>query len=153
KGDISANSGGILQLAFNNVDQSAAKVHLDAGGDIKANQSGILGGNLDLQAGGKIEGTLVAAHDITAQAVQSVNGTPLSGGTATVSGSSVSGSIVGAGNVSVTGATVDASVISTGGTISGQTSGTTGAFGGVATATAVKTTEDADKALAKTATT
>ncbi len=151
-GDILANSGGVLQLAFNNHDQSTAKVLLDAGGSIKANQSGVLGGNVELHAVGDIEGLVVAARDIAISSDASVAVTALAGGAATVSaGEGVSGSIVGGGNVSVSGSEVTASVISTGGSAStsGDASGAAvGAFNGVSSAAAEKTTEDAQEVVA-----
>ena len=149
--DIVANTGGVLQLAFNQVDQSAATVMLDAGGSIHAGQSGVLGGNVSLKAGGDIDGVVVANQNVVIDASKNVSVTALAGGTASVSaGDKVSGSIVSGGSSSVGGATVDASVISTGGTTSGDTGGGKGnAFSSVAAPVAAKTTESADKTVAK----
>jgi filamentous hemagglutinin family protein len=155
-GDILANSGGVLQLAFNGADQSAASVNLVAGGSIKANQSGVLGRNVSLDAGGSIEGLVVAANNVSISAQQSVSVTALAGGSASVSaGESVSGTIVGGANVSVAGSSVSASVISTGGntSTSGDASGAaTGAFSGVSASTAQKSSDSADKTLTASAT-
>jgi filamentous hemagglutinin family protein len=151
-GDILANSGGVLQLAFNNADQSGAMVNLDAGGSIRASHSGVLGRNVALAAGGSIEGLVVAAENVSISAQQNVTVTALAGGSASVSaGESVTGTIVGGGNVSVAGSSVSASVISTGGSTatSGDASGAaTGAFNGVSSSTAQKSTDSADKTLA-----
>lgn len=157
-GSISANAGGVLQLAFNHMDQSGAKVTLDAGGDIKANQSGVLGGNVTLTVKGSIEGLVVANQNVVIDARQNVNVTALASGTAFVSaGDKISGSIVGGGSVSVAGSEVSAAVISTGGSTatSGDTSSAKmGTFNSVAAPTVQKATEEADKTIAsKSATT
>ncbi len=150
--DIVANSGGILQLAFNHADQSSATVSLNAGRDISANNSGVLGANIDLKAGGSISGLIVATHDINIQAQQNVSVTAIAGGTANVSaGANVTGSIVGAGAVNVAGGEITASVISASGntSTSGNSSGASiGAFASAAAPAAQKTTEDADKTVA-----
>jgi filamentous hemagglutinin family protein len=149
--DILANSGGVLQLAFNHHDQGGAKVVLDAGGDIHAEHSGVLGANISLAAGGSIEGLVVASQNVNIQAQQNVSVTALAGGSASVSGQSISGNIVGGGNVNVSGSEISASVISTGGstTTSGNTAGSSiGAFSGVAAPAAQKTAEEGEKTLA-----
>jgi filamentous hemagglutinin family protein len=151
-GDISANSGGVLQLAFNQYDQSGAKVQLDAGGSIHANQSGILGGSVNLSAKGSIEGVVVANRDVIIDARQSVSVTAVAGGTASVSaGGSVSGSIVGGSGVSVAGSEVSAALISSHGSVaaSGDTSGSkVGAFNSVAAPTVQRVSDSADKTVA-----
>jgi filamentous hemagglutinin family protein len=155
--DISANAGGVLQLAFNQYDQSGAKVTLDAGGSIHASQSGVLGGTVALSAKGSIEGVVVANRDVVIQARQNVSVTAVAGGTASVSsGGSVSGSIVGASGVSVAGSEVTASMISTRGSVSssGDTTGAKmGAFNAVAAPSAQRVTENADKTVATETTT
>ena len=151
-GDILANAGGVLQLAFNQYDQSGAKVALDAGGSIRANQSGILGGTVSLNAKGSIEGVVVANRDVLIEARQSVSVTAVAGGSATVSaGGNVSGSIVGASGVSVAGSEVSAALISTRGSVaaSGDSSGSkVGAFNSVAAPAVQRVTESADKTVA-----
>ena len=156
--DIVANTGGILQLAFNQADQSSAKLDvMSLHGDIKAGQSGILGRNVSLDAPeGNIEGIVVAVGNLAIKAdLGNVTVTALAGGTASVSaGDKVSGSIVSGGSSSVGGATVDASVISTGGTANttgDSSSAKVGAFNSVAAPTATKVTESADKTVAKAA--
>ncbi len=116
--DIAANSGGVLQLAFNHADSSHATVTLDAlGGNIDANQSGILGQNLILKATGQIRGLAVAQHNMDVSGKQGVSITALAGGIANVSSSEggVSGSIVGCEGVSVASGmgNVTATVVST----------------------------------------
>ncbi len=149
--DISANAGGILQIAFNHADQSSAHVDLTAGRDIIANQSGVLGGSVNLKAGGNIEGLVVARQNIGIEG-RNVSVTALASGGVSVKGSeSVSGTIVGTGNVSVSGAEVSASVISTGGnaSTSGDSAGAkVGAFAQVSAPAAQQTTQDADKTVA-----
>ncbi len=154
-GDIQANSGGVLQLAFNKAGQSGAQVTLDAGGSILAGASGVLGRDVSLKAQGSIEGVVVASQNIVIQAQQNVAVTALAGGTASVSaGQNISGSIVGGGSVNVAGSDISASVISTGGsaTTSGNTAAAAlGAFSGVTAAPAQKTVESADKTVASPA--
>jgi filamentous hemagglutinin len=151
-GDISANSGGVLQLAFNQFDQSGAKVQLDAGGSIRANQSGVLGGSVSLTAKGSVEGVVVANRDVIIDARQSVSVTAVAGGTASVSaGGNVSGSIVGASGVSVAGSEVSAALISSHGSVAatGDTSGSkVGAFNSVAAPTVQRVSDSADKTVA-----
>ena len=90
--DILANSGGVLQLAFNQVDQTGVKVDLDAGRDIRATQSGVLGGNVSLKAGGSIEGLIVANQNIIIDAAKNFSGTALGGGAVSVNaGGNVAG--------------------------------------------------------------
>jgi hypothetical protein len=151
-GNILAGAGGILQLPFNGADQSGAKVSLSAGGSILASQSGILGRDVSLKAGGDIQGIIVAARNVVIDALGGVAVTALAGGSASVSsGSGVSGLIAGAGNVSVSGSEINASVISTGGSTStsGNASGASvGAFASVAAPAAAKTVESGDKTVA-----
>ncbi|MDB6129585.1 MAG: hypothetical protein JWM04_692, partial [Verrucomicrobiales bacterium] len=153
KQDIKANSGGILQLAFNASDRSHSTVSLDAGQNIEANESGILGANVNLKAGGDIAGLVIANQNINIDARQNINVTAVaSGGVAITSGGSVSGTIVGGGNVSVAGDSISASVISASGNAS--TSGDSvaakvGGFNGVAAPAAQQTTTETEKAVEK----
>jgi len=95
KNDILASAGGILQLAFNGTDISHALVRLDAGRDIVANQSGVLGANIDLNAGRDIIGLVVGAGNVTLTAAANVAANVLGGGNVSVSGQTLSGSFVG----------------------------------------------------------
>jgi filamentous hemagglutinin family protein len=153
-GDILANAGGIIQLAFNQTDQSSAGMDLYAAGSIIADQSGILGHVRSIHAGGDVLGSIVstANNPVVIQLGGNFIGTVISsGGVSVKAGGSISGSIVGAGNVSVSGSEITASVISTGG--SANTSGnavgsTVGAFTSVAAPAAQRTADAADKTVA-----
>src|SRR6266849_3314480 len=147
--DILANSGGILQLAFNRSDLSIATVTLDAGRNIEANQSGVLGANVKLHAIGDITGLVVANQTVNIGALGNVSVSALGGGAVTVSGATVSGNIVGGGNVTVSG-DVNAQVISVGGTATGGNAA--GAFSGVAAPVAQQTTTEAEKKVVAKAT-
>ena len=152
KGDILANSGGILQLAFNQSDIRNSFVDLDAGRNIEANESGILGANVNLKAGGDIKGLVVANQNLSIIANQNVAVTALGGGSVSISaGGNFSGTAVGGGAVDVSGLSVSGTVLSTHGTTStsGDNSGTkTSAFAGVAAPVAKQTTTDNEKPLA-----
>lgn len=159
-GDILAGAGGIIQLAFNDYNQSGAGMDLYASHDIIADQSGILGHIRSIFAGGNVVGKIVATgnNPVSIQLGGNFIGTVLSSGSVSMNaGGSISGSVVGAGNVNVSGSEITASVISTGGNAntSGNTAGSTvGAFTGVAAPAAQKTVEAADKTVASdTATT
>ena len=149
--DIIANAGGMIQLAFNKVDSSSSTLELDAGGSIYANQSGILGANVKLKAGGSIQGLVVANQNVAIEASQNVSVTALGGGKVSVSaGEAVSGTIVSGKGSDVSGVSVSATVVAaTGGaTTSGDSSGASvgGGFTGVASAApAHQTTTEADK--------
>ncbi|MDB6066571.1 MAG: Filamentous hemagglutinin family outer membrane protein [Pedosphaera sp.] len=154
--NISANAGGVLQISLNGVGVAASKgtVKLDAGGDINANLSGIVGQNVNLKAGGNIVGQIVATQNILIGAGQNANVTAVGGGSVSVGASgTVSGSVIGGGNVTVSGNEISASVASTAGSVS--TSGDTksaqiGAFAGVAApAVAQQTSQEADKTIAE----
>ena len=155
--DIKANSGGIVQFAFNGgkVDFSKSKVDLIAGRDIDAGQSGVVGNNVNIHAGRDVTGQVVASGNANITAVQNVNVTAIAAGTATVSGDKVTGSVISGGDANVSGKSGnDASVISTKGaenSTGGSGTGKVGAFTGAAAPVATKTTEDADKTVAKTA--
>jgi len=148
KNDILASAGGVLQLAFNGTDISHALVTLIAGRNIVANQSGVLGANIDLHAGGDIIGLVVGAGNVTLQAVNNVAANVLGGGNVSVTGGqSVSGSIVGGANVNVSGSEITANITSTGGSAntSGDVSGKVGGFQGAAPTVAQQTTTEAEK--------
>jgi filamentous hemagglutinin family protein len=149
-GDISAGTGGILQLAFNGTGQLGATLSLQSfEGDINAGNSGVLGQNVTAVAdNGSVNGLFVASGNATINAGQNINVTALAGGNASVSGGgSVSGTVIGGGDVSLSGGDVSATAISTGGGVSGG-SGGNAAFAGVAAPTAQKTTQDASQQVA-----
>ena len=147
-GDISANSSGVLQLAFNNVDQNGASLLLDAGKNIQANQSGVLGYNVKLNAKGNITGLVVAQQNLVVDAVKSVAVTALASGNASISGESVSGKVVAAGGIGVSGQQ-EGSLTVISASSPGGSGSTGGAFANVAAPAApAKATETADKTLA-----
>ena len=67
-GSINASSGGILQIAFNGTDTQNSSIGLNAGLDIIATGSGVIGANVTLQAGRTITGLFVAQHNLNAKA-------------------------------------------------------------------------------------
>ncbi|MEY2466836.1 MAG: hypothetical protein QOD03_1357, partial [Verrucomicrobiota bacterium] len=54
EGSINASLGGIIQIAFNGADTHDTFIDLNAGHDINAGGSGIIGSNIRLEAGGNI---------------------------------------------------------------------------------------------------
>jgi filamentous hemagglutinin family protein len=149
-GSVNASLGGILQIAFNNANTRNNFIQIDAGHDINATGSGIIGSNIRLQAGGNINGVVVGSQSVNIQSLQNVDVTAVSGGSVNINASgSVSGTVVGGGEVSVSGDTIDASV--RGGSVS--TSGdTAGASLGVPASNVTKdNTEVADNANTTTA--
>jgi filamentous hemagglutinin family protein len=154
-GNISAGSGGIIQLPFNHADSSAATVTLQAGGNIVSTLSGIVGENVDLHATGKVTGLIFAQQELTINATGAIDVTAMAGGsiTANSSDSSVGGDFTGGGNVSVGGITTTAGVVSTGGTASAGGDASTakvGAFHDVAFQAAEKTVPDAGETAGET---
>ncbi len=155
KGDILARAGGVVQASFNGTPTSEANVTLTAGtkavghpGDpdyvpalvhkIDASKSGVIGGNVTLDATGDIIGLVFASGNANIVTPQNVTATVLAQGAANVSaGGTVSGTIAGIGSANVSGASIDASVLSANVTTSGATSGQVGfAAANVAGATA-----------------
>lgn len=144
RGDILARAGGVVQASFNGTPTSSANVILTAGtkavghpGDpdyvpaivrkIDASQSGVIGGNVTLDATGDIIGLVFASGNANLVTPQNVTATVLAQGSANVSaGGTVSGTIAGIGSANVSGASIDASVLSANVTTSGTTSGQVG---------------------------
>jgi hypothetical protein len=67
-GSINASSGGILQIAFNGVGTQNNLIDLNAGLDIVATGSGVIGVNVTLHAGRTVTGLFVAQHSVNASA-------------------------------------------------------------------------------------
>ena len=67
-GSINASSGGIIQIAFNGADTQNSLIDLNAGLDIIASGSGVIGANVTLHAGRTITGLFVAQHNLDAKA-------------------------------------------------------------------------------------
>jgi filamentous hemagglutinin family protein len=144
RGNILARAGGVVQASFNESPTSAANVTLVAGtkavgkpgdegyvpaivGMIDASKSGVIGGNVSLDATGDIVGVVFASGNANIITPQNVNATVLAQGSANVSGGgTVAGTIVGIGSASVSGTSIDASVLSQNATTSGNSSGQVG---------------------------
>jgi len=124
EGSINASSGGIAQLAFNGKHDSSTFISLDAGKDINAANSGVIGYNLKLKAGGSINGLFIGAGNVSVSAGQNFGGTLIGSGSVTVNaGGTISGSIVGGGDISASGGTITATLISSSVSASGNTAG------------------------------
>ena len=160
-GSVIASKGGVLQLSFNGVKENdSATIDISAKGhdssptkgNIEAKDSGIIGGNVKLNADGNITGLIVAKQDITIDSKGNVSVTALAGGNANVSGGSISGStIVGGESVSANAATIsDSSLVSASVSSSGTQSGVQTGVGTTAAAAATKVSDDAEKTVAST---
>ena len=135
-GSINADAGGIEQVAFNNNVPKTAFIELDAGKDISAGDSGVIGSNIRVQAGGDISGIFVGTGTINIQAANNFSGTVIGSGAISVNaGNSISGTIVGGGSVNVSGQAITADLVSSSVSTSGDISGATQ---GVSTANAPK---------------
>ena len=111
QGSINASRGGVLQIAFNGADTKQNFIQIDAGQDINATGSGIIGSNIKLIAGGNINGVVVGSDSVNINAQHNVDVTAVSGGGVNIAAAgSVSGTIVGGGEVSVSGDSIDAAV-------------------------------------------
>jgi hypothetical protein len=164
KGDIIASSGGIVQVALNGVNAPDAFVTLVAGskdaqgnvlynGSIDATGSGIIGGNVNLDATDGIKGLVVAQQNININAQQNVSVTAIGAGNVNVSaGGTISGTIVGVGSVNASGSSVDAALLSQNVNTSGNVSGQVG-FGqaNAAGATSQSAASQSDEAAKKVA--
>jgi len=123
-GSINASLGGILQLAFNGTDAKANFIDLNAGHDINAAGSGVIGYNINLQAGGNINGVIIGRQGVDIKSSQNVTVTVVSGGNVDINASGeVSGTVIGGGNVDVSGDSITASLIGESVSASGDTSG------------------------------
>jgi filamentous hemagglutinin family protein len=168
RGDIIADSGGIIQLPFNSSDPAVGNISLRAGGGTDPNgtthvgsidtaNSGVIGANINLNANGPISGLVVARNDITIVSDKAVSVTAFAQGGVSISGSSVSGTVVGGGNVDVSAATISAALISANVSASGNTAGavlgaqTTAVAGNASQGTAANANQVAAKATAETA--
>jgi filamentous hemagglutinin family protein len=152
-GNINASSGGIVQLPLNGVTggnsivevlagsqlqdghgnpvyagniSSGVVVQISPGRNINADNSGVIGNNVRLDASGSIAGVIFARQNIDLTAVQNVNVTALAEGSVSASaGGSISGTIIGVGGVSASGSSIDANLESNN-AVSGDTSGSKG---------------------------
>jgi filamentous hemagglutinin family protein len=67
-GSINASSGGILQIAFNDTDTRNNFIDMNAGLDIIATGSGVIGANVNLHAGRTLSGLIVGKYTVNASA-------------------------------------------------------------------------------------
>jgi filamentous hemagglutinin family protein len=121
-GSINASAGGIIQISLNGRNPPNAFIDLNAGKDINASGSGVIGGNLHLTAGGAVNGILVGTGTVNVNSQSSVNVTAFGGGGVSISAAgTVSGTVISGGNASVSGETITASVIAQSVSTSGNT--------------------------------
>lgn len=122
-GSINASLGGITQIAFNGADTHNTFIDLNAGKNINASGSGIIGSNIKLKAGGDITGVIVGSGTVDINSQQNVDVTAFGGGGISVAAvGSVTGTII-SPVLSVSGDSITASLIGTSVSASGNTSG------------------------------
>ncbi len=125
-GSVNASLGGIIQIAFNGNAPQNAFVQVNAGQDINASGSGIIGSNIKLQAGGNINGLVIGSSSVDINSAQNVNVTAFSGGDVSINaGGEVAGTVISGGNVDVSGSSITASLIASSVSTSGDASGAT----------------------------
>jgi filamentous hemagglutinin family protein len=123
-GSVNASLGGIIQIAFNGNAPQDAFVQVNAGKDINASGSGIIGSNIKLQAGGNINGLVIGSSSVDINSAQNVDVTAFSGGDVSINaGGEVSGTVISGGNVDVSGDSITASLIASSVSTSGDASG------------------------------
>lgn len=119
EGTVNASLGGVLQIAFNDADTKNNFVNVEAGKDINASGSGIIGNNIQLKAGGNIVGLIIGSKSVDINSQHNVDVTAVSGGGVNINASgTVAGTIVGGGDVSVSGDSIEAAVM--GGSVSAK---------------------------------
>ncbi len=123
-GSVNANQGGIVQIAFNGANSKNNYIEITAGDDINAEGSGIIGANIELKAGGDINGVVIGSQSIDINSAQNVDVTAISSGNVDINASGdVSGTIVSGGNLDVSGSMIDASLIAENVSANGDTAG------------------------------
>jgi filamentous hemagglutinin family protein len=123
-GSVNASLGGIIQIAFNGNAPQNAFVQVNAGQDINASGSGIIGSNIKLQAGGNINGLVIGSGSVDINSAQNVDVTAFSGGDVSINAAGeVSGTVISGGNVDVSGDSITASLIASSVSTSGDASG------------------------------
>jgi filamentous hemagglutinin family protein len=126
QGSVNANLGGVLQIAFNGVGSENAVIDINAGQNINATGSGIIGSNIKLQAGGNINGLVIGSGNVDINSAQNVDVTAFSGGDVNINAAGeVSGTVISGGNVDVSGDSITASLIASSVSTSGDASGAT----------------------------
>ena len=124
EGSINASKGGILQIALNGANSQDSSITLNAGKDINATGSGIIGANLQLTAGGSVNGVLVSTGEINVAAAVNANVTAFAKGDVSISATGdVTGTVMTAGSASVSGESITAALISQSVATSGSTTG------------------------------
>jgi len=151
-GSINASRGGIIQIAFNKTDARNSFIELNAGHDINAEGSGIIGSNVRLQAGGDINGFIFGSQSVNIASAQNVDVVAVSGGDVNINASGeIAGTVIGGGNLDVSGDSITASLISESVSASGDISGATE---GIPQSNVAKnnaeTADDASTVVAKT---
>jgi hypothetical protein len=128
-GSINANAGGIEQVAYNHLVPSDAFINLNAGTDINAGNSGVIGSNIRVKAGGNVSGIFIGSGGININAGNNFSGTVVGSTEVGVSaGGSISGTVIGGGNVAVSGQGITADIIGGSVAASGNTGGATEGF-------------------------
>lgn len=155
RGDVRAGLGGIAQVSFNGTPNLDGQVTVVAGtpaqngapaveGNIRAGNSGVIGGNISLKATGDIAGVVVAQGNVDIDSSRNINVTAMASGNVSVSAAgSVSGTIISSGAVDAQGGSIDASMISSQGA-----SGTSANGASVATTDSVAPSASAQAAAA-----
>jgi filamentous hemagglutinin family protein len=125
-GSINASRGGIIQISFNETDSQNSFIELNAGHDINAEGSGVIGSNIKLSAGGNINGLIVGSQSVNIASAQNVDVVAVSGGDVNINASGeIAGTVIGGGSVNVSGDSITASLISGSVSAAGDTSGAT----------------------------
>ena len=126
RGSVNANLGGVLQIAFNGEGSENAFIDINAGQNINATGSGIIGSNIKLQAGGNINGLVIGSGGVDINSAQNVDVTAFSGGDVNINAAGeVSGTVISGGNVDVSGDSITASLIASSVSTSGDANGAT----------------------------
>ncbi len=112
-GSVNASSGGVLQIAFNSLNSPDNYVQINAGDDITATGSGVIGSNIKLSAGGNISGLIIGSQSVDINSSANVSVTAFSGGNVNINASgTISGTVIGGSGVDVSGDSITASLIS-----------------------------------------
>jgi hypothetical protein len=123
-GNMNASYGGVLQIAFNGESSPNNFVQINAGKDITATGSGVIGSNIKLEAGGDITGLIIGSQSVNIGSLGNVSVTAFSGGNVNINASgTVSGTVIGGSSVDVSGDSITAALISGSVSSSGDTSG------------------------------
>ncbi len=120
-GSVDASLGGVLQISLNNR-PAHGSININAGENIDASGSGIIGGSISLNAGGNISGVVIGQQGVQISSHQNVAVTVFSGGNVGINASgTVSGTVVGAGTVDVSSDSITAALTGNSVSTAGQT--------------------------------